>query len=242
MPAFQISLRDSNNDVALSVVGSALAIKDYSNYITSSESGHLQAAFTFKYISVKKYGATDKYEYCTEPGFDSLLSSPTLYLSSPEQTNYTFTDDALYEVELIALPLYSGAITYNNTHFVHSAGSIYKSLVNSNVGNPVSEWELIGTTTDSTGYENIGYKYRDVEHKEVVVSARECAAELVYIINCEELNADCNDIELCSSRNWRGAMRMIMIFEVLPQMVLDQEYNKASELINELSIICDCCS
>ena len=244
MPNLQVSLRN-NNIVQLSIVGSTIQIDDYTNYITSTETGHLQADMTFKYISVRKYLDATRYEYCTVAGFDSLLSSPTLYLVSPEQTNYTFTDDALYEVEIIALPLYNVGTTYTNYHFVHSAGSIYKSLVNSNVGNAVSDttkWELIGTTSDRTGFENISNKYRDVEYKEVVVSAHECAQELVYQLNCVILNIDCNYTDLCSNKVWLNTNLMIMIFSILPQMVIDQEYNKVTELINQLSLMCDCCS
>lgn len=248
MPSFQVSLRDSNNLVALSIVGSTIQIDDYSNYIASTETGNTQAKFNFKYISVRKYGATNRYEYCSVAGFDALLSPPSLYAVVPEQTSYTFSDDALYEVELIALPTYDVAITYLNTHFVITNGFIYKSLVNNNVGNAVTnitKWKQINAIVYAiTDIEraNISNKYRDVEYKEVVVSAHECTMDLIYQLNCVILNTDCNYTDLCSNKIWLNANLMIMIFSILPQMVIDQEYNKVVELINQLSLMCNCCS
>jgi len=244
MPLYQSSLRDTNNDVALSVVGSTIAIKDYSNYIASTETTQLQAAFTFKYIAVRLYGSSTRYEFSTVAGKDILIASPSTYLSVPEQSNYTFSTDGLYEVELIALPQYDSKATYNNTHFVHNNGNIYKSLVNANVASlsDTNSWQTIGTTSDRTGYENISSKYRDVEYKQITAESEECFAELIYQVNCVLLNMDCNFTELCSNKEWNSAARMLMIYEVLPQMVLDQEYDKVVTLINELQTLCDCCS
>lgn len=249
MPLFQISLRDTNNDVSLSVVGSALVIKDYSNYIASTETGNTQAKFNnFKYISVRKYNATDKYEFCTWAGYDGLLALPSSYLAVPETTNYTFTEDGLYEVQLIALPKYDVAITYDNTHYVTQLGYFYESLVNNNLGNALTDatkWRQInavqGAFTDAELAE-ISYKYRDVEYKEVVASVQECFMDLVYQVNCVILNTDCNYTDLCSNKTWLNTNLMQIIFECLPQMVLDQEYDKAVELINQLGLMCNCCS
>ena len=68
MPAFAVSLLDSNNDVALAIVGSTISISDYSNYIASTETGHLLADFHAKKIIVQKIGETDTYTFCTVAG------------------------------------------------------------------------------------------------------------------------------------------------------------------------------
>lgn len=239
---FTVSLRDLYNDVALTVVGSALQIDDYSNYITASETGHTQAGFDFKYISVRPYGSSTRYEMCTVAGFDEVIAAPTTYGTTPEQSNYTFLSDAIYEVELISIPTYQ-KVTYTNTAYVIGSGNIYKSLKNSNTDVPsvTTSWELIGTTSDRTGYENISLKYRVVGYKEVVANNEECWASVATQVICEELNVDCNDVELCSNKLWRNAMRMTMILEVIPVMVDNLQLNEANELIKELSNICDCC-
>ena len=238
---FQISL-DNNYVNALSIVGSTIKIPDYSNYIASTEVGNTLGNIDFKYISVRKNNGATRYEMCTVAGFDALLAPPTGYSVVPEDSFYTFTDDALYEVELIAIPQYGSKTTYNNTHFVHNNGNIYKSLVNSNTASltDISSWQLIGTTANRTGYDDISSKYRTIEFIAVTQNSYECFMDMIYTANCVNANSDCNS-NFCADKTWIGAARMMMILYVLPQMILDQEFDRVSELINELTTICNCC-
>lgn len=247
MPDFQISLRDTNNNPALAVVGSTIQISDYSNYIASTEVGATKALFNFVYISILNLSTNVRYEISSAPYFDAVMAKPMTYGAVPYTTSFTFSADAVYEVQLISIPNYD-KLTYDLGDFVVSAstGNIWKSLANTNTDDPsnplTTTWELIGNNGIRTGYENISSKYSTTEYITVTCSLEQCLADVLYQANCIELNIDCNDVDLCKNKTWRNAMRLSMIIDIIQTLMDTGDYDKITTLINEGNTICSCCN
>jgi len=247
MPNFQISLRDTNNEVALSTVGSTIKIDDYSNYDTSDEVGHLRALFTYTYIKIRRLSDNETYIYSSVIPYDTITSAPSSYIAVPTSKYYTYSDSAVYEITLISLPEWVQGTKYASGHHVYYLGVIYKSLILDNV------YSISNTTywTEITNYLSDTYdddldaipsKYRTVEDIAVTCSLEECFADIIYAVNCLELNVDCNDVKLCENSKWRKAMRLRMILDSIPTLMNDLEYNQAQQLITEGKLICSCCN
>ena len=254
MPNFTISLRDANNDVALSVVGTTIQISDYSNYIASTETNHLLSQFHAKAILVRELNSSDYYFFCSYPTAerDAPLSYPSSYtnpaLYPPITTSYTFTYDAIHEVTLIAIPTFQKASVYAIGDCVALNGKVYESNSNANNTDPAAgsaAWDLIvdmDATTAVADLLTVNSKYLTTEYIAVVCSLEECFADLVYNVNCVELSVDCDDVKLCTNDNWRKQMRLSMILDSIQTLMDDSNYNQAQILINQGSTLCSCCS
>lgn len=247
MPNFQISLRDTNNDVALSVVGSTIKIDDCSNYITSDEAGHTQGYFDFTYIKVRRLSDDEIYTIASFPPYDSSTTAPKNYSANPTSKYYTYDDSAVYEITLISIPTWDKKTLYARGHHVIDSGKVYESLVSANLYSitDTTKWTMVADTTSATyetDLDSIPSKYRTVENIAVTCSLEECFADLVYKVNCVELNVDCNDVKLCENNTWRKAMRLRMNLDSIPTLMNDMEYNQAQQLITDGKLICSCCN
>lgn len=248
MPNFQVSLTDTNNDVALSVVGSTIKIDDYSNYIASTEVGNELTRMAFKYISIGLLGSTDKYIFCVSTPYvtaDEIIAAPSTFtnpLLYPPITNYyTFSGDGVYEVELVAIPEYDSRVTYALGHTVVDSGVVYESLSNSNTSplTVAAKWSVVAS--DPNDLSGVSSKYRVVAYIAVDCSLHDCWKDLIYTTNCTLLSIDCNGEDLCGNPTWNNAMRLGMILDIIPDLMDDNEVEKVQELINLGGSICSCC-
>ena len=252
MPNFQASLRDSNNDVALTVSGSTIVIGDYSNYIASTQVGHLLSDFNIKFLIVKKYGESTGYIYCTYAGYDALLSAPNTYTDPltypPIETNYTYSGDAVYEVTLVTVPRWAMETRYSVGDNVVRLAKVYISNSNTNTSDPATpgntNWTEIFDfyTDDIYDLTVVSAPYQATEYVVVSCELWQCFADMVYQVNCIELNVDCNDVQLCSNDNWRKAMRLSMILDSFQTLMNNNDIDKALQMLNQGAAICSCCN
>jgi len=136
MPEFAVSLRDGSGNVSLSALDNTLTINDYSNYIASTEEGHLKADFEdFKKIIVTDPEGS-QYTYSTLVGGDESILTPDNYSTTPIQTSYTYTDDGLYAVTLRSVPTWEnvGSSAWEDIKATSSVGSTAIQFITSNIG------------------------------------------------------------------------------------------------------------
>jgi hypothetical protein len=239
MPNFSASLRDGTGAVALYVVGSTIQINDYSNYIASTENGHLLADFEFKKIIVKQLNTSTVYTFFTSAGFDEIIVPPYTFTTTPYPPivdYYTFTGDGIYSITLRTVPTFIKQTPYSIGDCLVYLGVLYQSLINNNAAIPphTGSWTVIAE-------DDLPTKYNVTEYIAIDCSVLLCLADLVYQANCIELNVDCNDSELCSNKTWRNAMRLQMIVDDIPYLMDNGDYDKIQVLLNEASTICSCC-
>ena len=104
MPEFAVSLRDGSGNISLTASDNTMVINDYSNYIASTEQGHLKADFEdFKKIIVTNPEGVE-YTYSTLIGGDESILTPDNYSTTPIQTSYIYEEDGIYNVTLRAVP------------------------------------------------------------------------------------------------------------------------------------------
>lgn len=252
MPNFQASLRDSNNDVALTISGATIQIGDYSNYIASTQVGNLLAHFSYKVIIVMKYGETTGYVYATFAGYDGLLSAPNTYVNPalypPINTNYTYSGDAVYSVTVVTVPDWQKGTSYSIGDNIITGGIIYISNSNTNTSDPHTpgntNWTALWNILTDSIYDITvaSSAYQATEYIAVDCSAWECFADLVYTVNCIELNVDCDDVKLCANDTWRKAMRLSMILDSMQTLMDNGDIDQALQMLNQAQAICSCCN
>lgn len=235
MADFQVSLLDTNNSVALSADSGTLTIGDYSNYFTSTESGHTDAEFSdYKKITVTDPDEVD-YVFSTLGDGDELISPPSSFVSSPINNTYSYTDDGQYTVKIEAVPTWGSSFTYQQYDCVYYIDTLYQCQQSSTNNNPAASadyWTAIVS-------DELSDKYRIIEWSIILDEGRECWVDKIYEANLE-LNAKCNDSDLCKNRNFRKAMRLDNLIQGISVYDNLRDWDKTEELYSKFQDICDC--
>ena len=236
MPNFAATMiNPSTGDVGLSISNGVLAISDWSNYFTSTETGHLTVNFSaFKKIVVTNPDDT-QYILSTLGDGDVLINPPSSYAVSPLSETYTVIDEGLYKVNLYVVPTYSVAVTYGVGDSVYYSNDIYISKLASNTGNNPA---ISFTYWQVADFDQIPDKY---SYEGLIVfldSVEEAWADLVLEAN-ESIDARCKGDELCKNELIRKAMRMDNTLNGIQLNVnlgnvemIEQLYDEAVELKN----------
>lgn len=235
MADFQISLLDTNNSVALTASSGTLTIGDYSNYFTSTESGHTDTEFSnYKKITVTEPDGTT-YTYSTLGDGDELINPPSTYVSSPINNTYSYTDDGLYTVKIEAVPTWGAAFTYQQYDCTYYDGSLYQASQTTTNNVPdvsTTYWTLI--TSDE-----LSDKYRIFEWTPILDEGRECWADKIYIANLA-LNAKCEVAEICIDQDFRKAIRLDNLIQGIEVVNNLRDWSQVEDLLTEFTNICDC--
>jgi len=241
MPDFNATLTDNNVTVSgLSYSQGTLTISDYSNYIASTESGHLLANFTdYKKIIVTDPDDTE-YTFSSQTGGDELISAPSTYLSTPVAHTYSYTLDGIYKIKLIAVPTWSNSATYQQYDCVYYNSNLYKALQTSTGNNPetaTTYWELV-----SDEDKEISSKYYVINGIAIIDDIKQYWANLLYEANLS-INSMCDDSELCKNELMRKAIRIDNMIQILELNILNSaitDFEKAEDIIDRLDLLCDC--
>jgi hypothetical protein len=235
MADFQISLTNPSGVVSITASNGVMVVGDYSNYIASTESGHLLADFSsYKKLYVVDPGDT-LYEFSTFAGADELINPPSTYVSTPVTHSLTYSDDGVYEVTLVSVPTFSLIATYQSGDCVYHNGDLYEATTTTTGSVPtlLVDWDLIPE-------EDLPDKYYVVQHAAVIDSIEECFATLLVEANAAITTIPETGEDICSDDRWRRAARLDDIIQALPYFANNGEWEKVSGLISKAHEICDC--
>ena len=244
MPEFSTTLtNDTITITGLSYSKGTLTISDYSNYIASTESGHLQANFTdYKKVVIILPDETE-YIFSTQAGGDETIVAPSTYSSTPISHTYSYTDDGLYKIKLIAIPTWSNSATYQQYDCVYYNSNLYKAIQTTIGNNPETStlyWSLI-TDEDS----EISEKYYYITGKAILDNVNEYLADLIYLAN-STVDIKCSNStfdNICKNATWRQAVKIDNLVQTLDNSILNAnitDFEKAEDIITELNGLCNC--
>ena len=251
MADFAASLiNPSTSSDALSCDGTNITIGDYSNYIASTESGHLLTNFQYKRLTVTlPSGSTYVFGTDYVDTQDEAINYPSTYVDPatypPIETMYAYDGtDGVYQVDLLTIPTWSVAATYTTNDCVVAAFGtdyyIFKALKGSTGQNPFTQTAYWTNVTSSES--SIPSRYKATAHIAVTCVIDECWADLVVQAGCQELNVVCDDEALCDNSTYRKAMRLSLIKDSIDVLVDASNWTQAQNLINSGINICNCCN
>jgi len=248
MPSFYTSMTDpSTSEVGLSCDGVSVTIQDWSNYIASTESGHLVSSFYYKKIEITNPDGTT-YIFSTDGTGDALINAPETYINPalypPIETTYAYStlndrQDGVYVIRILTLPQWDGFSTYQEYDTVLRSGVIYQALQTSSNKDPLTEttyWSLI--TDDTLVLE----KYNLTERISVTNGIEECLANLTIQAIGSDITSICDSEQYCESKAFQSAQALDMIIEAADNLLQSEDWEKIADLINSGVQICNCCN
>lgn len=240
MASFVATMNDTSGDFSATADGTIMTFKDYSNYDTSTESGHLQANFSdFRKIKVTLPDGTT---YLFSTLGDGNQSTVTGSLVTPPiqdvWSSYT-GGDGIYEVRLYTVPTYSALATYTSVlnHHVYSGGYIYKALKPVPIGTSVTDTTYWSVVSD---LDLLPSKYRFYKKYGVICDSEICYAEKLYSALCSNENVGCNLEKIVLNREWLVANKLMLILEEVGNAIDDEDWVGAKNMINHAKSMCCC--
>lgn len=240
MPDFESSLvktfTDENgdegtrDDLTLSEDGTTITITEHSNYESSDESGHLQAAFSLYRKLIVADDNGNSYVYSSIGDGDEEIDPGS---SGALEVEYTpQAGDSVYHARLITIPTWSSSATYQSLEDyvvkeVDDEVIIYKSIQSGSNKDPESEtayWtEVEDATTLPEKYNTNGYlavvRTIMIAKDSAVVSAAEAFIAQTYT-------------SPIGNKWWAKAAALDMIIKAVTVNVRQALWDKVSWLIS----------
>ena len=170
---WQVEIKSYGVDATQSANGEVLTVIDNSNYVTNTQAGHTESAFSdYRKIYIYKYGETTKTTITSLPHWDSILG-----VANTDTFTTPISSDDVYVLELATVPTWDILITYAIDDCVYYGTKLYKALIVSTGSQPdtsLADWVLI--TED-----NLTADYLTIDNTiALVYSIMKCKDEKVY--------------------------------------------------------------
>lgn len=238
MPIFSVSISDTDGNETASGQAQVASVVDYSNYDTSDEAGHLQAAFADykKVILTSTYGGYS-YTLSAQAGEDALINTPAVEVSFPITHTAPYEVDDVHNIVLIAVPTWDSGVAYlvNSGHHVYRSGSLYQCIQDGTNQDPVTETAYWTEVTD----DDLPLKYRLSHSFKIVYDITQAYVEQVQLAN--DVTKALYRKDLVSDPDFQAASKLWTMLEGMDadgNLSLWGRVNdtivKAKELINEL--------
>ena len=246
---WEIQATNLGIDAILSDDGETLAITDRSNYLQSTEVGHLEVNF-------KDYRAL----YLVDPS-GSLISMSDLQTVNPHwdiANTIAFSDtisyapggkitDGVYRIMLLTVPTWDVAVTYTTDMNIYYSGVIYSAKINVPVGTAPTgnaldpNWASISPIIELVTFNpQIGADYFDEGQITLRWNMLKCYDEKVYDSNC--------DISKNCFEEFATDPKQVILFK-LDQTIRSIEiatklkaFNKAQQLVEKATDLCKQCT
>ena len=245
MPDFQVSLIDTvSSEVDINIDSSCaiLTIEDNSNYVASTESGHLEADFDRyrKIIITRPDGTT--YTLSSIGDGDASISSGDSGSHSFNYTLLTTDDDGVWAAALYSLPTWDSGATYEVgdqvTFQVGGVDKFYEAIdgnTNMQPDTSTSDWKEV---TEITGFKN---KYCVTEKVSIkCVNLLKCYENLVHDANCVIHQDFCNPDILCKNKKFLDAIKLRMLLDGITYATNNKQFADAEKDFNNAKKICNC--
>ena len=240
MPEFQSSLLNPvlvppSFDPTKSADCKQVTFTDYSNYLTSTESGHLAADFSdYRKITVTHH-AGDVFIFSSIGDGDEDIDPGD---SGNNTIVYDLQDgDGVYTVEVCSVPTWNIAATYQaSDDFVFFDDKFYKSLTTNTGSQPdtnPTDWEEV--TED-----DLSNKYCDTNYFLILCDSESCKCELIEKAACEIERDFCNDSDLCNNKCLLNAVKAFILLKSAQASFDNLDLDKAALDVDLLKKICDC--
>jgi len=170
---WKVEVKSYGVDATQSLNGEVLTVVDNSNYVTNTQAGHTESAFSgYRKIYIYKYGETTKTTITSLPHWDSVLG-----VANTDTFTTPISSDDVYVLELATVPTWDILITYAIDDCVYYGALLYKALTISTSAQPdtsTTDWVVI--TED-----NLTASYLTVDNTiALVYSIMKCKDEKVY--------------------------------------------------------------
>lgn len=241
MADFQASLTDPTTGVVSLQESQCenLTFTDHSNYVSSTEAGHLQADFDeYLRITVEHHdGSSYLFSALGTDTPDEVIDAPSAQSPPTNYSTSLFSDDGVYTVTLCAIPSHDGETTYSidDTVYDSDTGKIYRSLISSNNNSltDTASWEVI---TES----QVGDKYCVTERILVRCNSKCCKCDAIKKAACDIKDRSCSDEELCKNKCFQAASKLIILYEDSLRAFNEGDYEGSGLTIDLMKKICDC--
>ncbi len=240
MPDFNASITNpTTSEPDIVALGGAMTIGDNSNYIASTEDGHLQTAFSdWIKIIVTNPDATT-YTFASDGTGDEILPTPDGYSVTPQDSIYTYSDtgDGVYHIALMVVPTWSPLsppAEFAVGDCVYHGGSLYSCILATSVQPPsnATYWEVI--TEDI-----LPSKYSVSNYIAVYCCILNCLNEAVIAANpCANL---CVSDSLCDNDAYQLAVKLELAVDAIEALANDEEWSKVRQVINAAKALCSDC-
>lgn len=247
MPDFQASLIDpatSAIDVSLDTECSILTIEDNSNYVASTEDGHLLANFTdYRQMIITSPDGTT-YGYDALAGLDEVWTPASPLLANVKTRNLAATDtDGVYEITLYTVPSWEDAAytyihTTANPKAVFYNGKLWRTLQSVPGGNIPATGSLFWEEITN---EDLSSKYcTKATFALTCRSLLSCLERLTKEAVCACEADMCDDDLLCNNHAFLSAVKLKTILDGVDYASSQSNYCEATNLINLAKSICNC--
>ncbi len=240
MPSFQVSITNTNGDVAASGVAQVCTLVDYSNYDTSDEVGHLQAAFSdYKKITLTStYGGYSYVMFTSSgSGIDAVITDPASEAAFPVTHSPPYEVDDVHNVVLIAVPTWDSGVAYvvNDGHHVFRSDKLYICIQNGTNQDPATETAYWTEVTD----DDLPSKYRLSQSFKIDYDITEAYVLQVQLAN--DATKALYRSDLVEDPNFQAASKLWTMLEGMDTDAglsqwgrVNDTITKAKELIDEL--------
>lgn len=238
--AFQVTLvRASTEEIAVDLSGNTLVISDYSDYISNAEDGHLYTNFNAYYKIIVTKQDNTLYTFSSLGTDDEDILPPSDYTSSPIQTTYTYDEDGIYSIKVIAVPSWNSLTTpakWDVNDCVYQSGKLYKCIAES-TNEQVTDTAHWTEITEA----ELSSKYYTVEYVTVACALEDCYIQALLDANCGTGSMICADSTFCDNKYFLKAVRLFLIKQSLQTYMDLQDWDRTKEVLNTANkICCDC--
>lgn len=239
--AFQVTLvRAATQEVAIDRNENTLVISDCSDYIANNEDGHSYIQFDayYKVIVTKQDNTT--YTFSALGTGDEDILPPSEYTTNPIPTTYTYTEDGVYSIKVIAVPSWQSLTApeqWDVNDCVYHSGKLYKAIAVSNT-EAVSDTDHWQEITEA----ELSSKYYTLEYVLVACDLEDCYLQALLDANCGVASVVCSDSSLCDNKYFRKAVQLFLIKESLQTYADLQDWDRAKTALNTARQICCNCN
>jgi hypothetical protein len=239
--AFQVSLvKASTQEVAVDKSEDTLIISDYSDYISNAEDGHSYTHFDAYYKIIITKQDNTIFTFSSLGTDDEDILPPSSYTSSPIPTTYTFNEDGVYSIKIVAVPSWQSLTTpakWDINDCVYQSGKLYKAIAESTneVVTDTAHWVEI--TEDE-----LSSKYYTLEYVTVACSLDQCYIQALLDANCGSASMTCVDSTFCDNKYFLKAVRLFLIKQSLQTYMDLQDWDRTKEVLNTANNICCECN
>mgnify|MGYP001602375077 CR=1 FL=1 len=240
MPEFKASLLNPvlvppSFDPVKSADCKTVTFQDYSNYLTSTESGHLNANFTdYRKVTITHH-AGNIFTFSSLTGGDELIDAGD---SGNNTFVYTLQDgDGVYTVELCSVPTWNIAATYQvSDDFVFFDDKFYKALTTTIGDQPdtsPTDWEEVEEG-------DLPNKYCDTNYFLILCDSETCKCKLIEKAACEIERDFSNDSDLCKNKCLLNTVKSLILLKSAQASFDNLDLDKAALDVDLLKRVCLC--